>query len=154
GVGGLDTFGSATTVAGVVLAVLRGLLAGAAARGLEEDSCPASDVEASCVSDFCAVSTFSDSLVTGGVFWHPMLIINRPQILTVFSNPFIANVLLDCFWLFQRSLRNSDAKAANPRWRTTTVFNMQGILGFCVVANKNPHGAPRQVLDCEYNLGQ
>jgi hypothetical protein len=95
GVGGLDTFGSLTTVAGVVLAVLRGLLAGADARGLEADSCLASGVEASCVSDFCAVSTFSDSLVTGGVFWHPMPIINRPQTLTVFNNLFIASVLLD-----------------------------------------------------------
>jgi hypothetical protein len=42
GVRGLDTFGSAIAVAGVVLAILRCLLAGAAARGLEADSCLAS----------------------------------------------------------------------------------------------------------------
>ena len=99
------------------------------------------------------MSTFSESLVTGGVLWHPMLIINRPQTLIVF-NPLIASVLLECFWYSKSSLRNSDAKAANARRRTAKVFNMQGILGFCVVANKNPHGSPRQVLDCEYNLGQ
>jgi hypothetical protein len=61
------------------------------------------------------VSTFSDSLVTGGVLWHPMLIINRPQTLSVFNNLFMASFLLDGFWYSKRSHRNTHAKAANTR---------------------------------------
>jgi hypothetical protein len=77
------------------------------------------------------VSTFSDSLVTGGVFWHPMLIINRPQILSVLNNLFIlfiASFLLDYFWYSESSLRNSHAKVGKTRRRTTKVFNLYGML--------------------------
>jgi hypothetical protein len=75
------------------------------------------------------VSTFSDSLVTGGVFWHPMLIINRPQTLSVFNNLFIASFLLDRFRYSESSHRNTRAKVANTRQRTTKVFNLYGMLG-------------------------
>jgi hypothetical protein len=53
--------------------------------------------------------------VTGGVFWHPTLIINRPQTLSVFNSLFIANFLLDFFWYSKNSLRNTHAKVANTR---------------------------------------
>jgi hypothetical protein len=75
------------------------------------------------------VSTLSDSLVTGGVFWHPMLIINRPQTLTVFNNLFMASFLLDYFWYSESSLRNSHAKVGKTRRRTTKVFNLYSMLG-------------------------
>lgn len=75
------------------------------------------------------MSTFSDSLVTGGVFWHPMLIINRPQTLTVFNNLFMASFLLDYFWYSESSLRNSHAKVGKNTAAHSKTFNLYGMLG-------------------------
>jgi len=85
------------------------------------------------------VSTFSDSLVTGGVFWHPMLIINRPQTLTVFNNLFMASFLLDCFWYSENSLRNSHAKVGkNTAAHYQDLQPIRHVGPFAMRATKNP----------------